>query len=453
MKVVIIGGSHAGIACARRTREEFPDAEVVIYEKQAEISFISQSIPLYLMGKNNLRKSSYVTAEVLRSEGIIVETQTVVKKIDSNEKTMTYQKETSDEPELTSYDKLVLAVGSYPLFPMFSGDFTNKLFVVKSMEDAKHMGSLPEKVKKLVVVGGGFIGVELSRIFVKKGLDVTLLQASEHLLDKYLDTPAAENIENVLRAEGVKLELSTFPVDIREENNSETGYKLVLYTYLSKKFEADAIIYAVGFRPNSFLLANQVTLGDMGAVEVDEYMRTSEPDIFAVGDCSTTYVNRIKHSLYLPHASDAIRQGEIAAINLVEARQKINSSQGTYNMNIENRTLCVTGLTQKRAQAEGFDCDMVYSHNSFLNSDEFTNAWLVYEKRTHKILGVQIEGTAPEVSGYVDTFSLAIEQNLSIEDIEFTDFYFKHGYQNPEGLTKILAQLVRKQNPKIEENS
>ncbi|MCL2113742.1 MAG: FAD-dependent oxidoreductase [Streptococcaceae bacterium] len=449
MKVIIIGGSHAGIACARRAKEEFPDAQITIYEKQKEISFISQSIPLYLMGHNDILKNGgYTTIKELEAQGIQVKAQSVVRNIDTLTKQIFFTQEESNNVETATYDKLVLATGSYPLLPMFSGEFKERLIVVKNIEDAKRIRYLFETAKRIIVVGGGFIGVELSRILASHGIKITLIQAHSYLLDKYLDEPAARNIEALMQSEGIDIQLSTFPVDIREEENKETGTALNLYTDHYEKFEADAIIYSVGFRPNSFLLANQVELGDMGAIEVDDYMQTSHQDVFAVGDCATSKVNRVKGRRYLPHASEAIRQGGIAAINLAGPKQKIIPSEGTYSMNLDGRTLCATGLNKKNAEAEGFECGMVHYRNDFLNSDEYTNIWLVYERKTHKILGVQVEGTAEGIAIYADLISLAIQQNLAIEDVEFSDFYFKHGYKNPNGMIKTLAQLIRQEDPK-----
>jgi NADPH-dependent 2,4-dienoyl-CoA reductase/sulfur reductase-like enzyme len=449
MKVIIIGGSHAGIACARRAREEFPDAEIVIFEKQKELSFISQSIPLYLMGKNDVSKhGGYTSVKEIEAEGIQVRIETTVRTIDTENKTIFITSSGNHDVEEESYDKLVLATGSYPLLPMFSGEFNDRLLVVKSIEDAKYIGKLSKTARRVIVVGGGFIGVEISRIFATQGLDVTLIQAHSYLLDKYLDEPAAKCVEDILRSEGVDVQLSTFPVDIHEEINPESGTRLNLYTDLYAKFEADVVIYSVGFRPNSFLLANQVELGDMGAIEVDDYMRTSKPDVFAIGDCATSKVNRVKGNKYLPHASEAIRQGNIAAINLKEARQKISPSQGSYSMNLDGRTVCATGLTKTKAEFEGFDFGSVHYKNTFLNSDEYTNIWMVYEKGTHRILGIQVEGNVPGISLYADLISLAIQENLTIEDIEFSDFYFKHGYKNPNGMMRTLAKLIRQEDSK-----
>ena len=445
MKVVIVGGSHAGIACARRARKNYPDAEIVLYEKQKQLGFIAQSIPWYLMGREDLLEhATYTTVEELQAQGITTFTETTVRTIDTKQKQLFITKINSQNIEAISYDKLVLATGSYPLLPMFSAENQERVIVIKNMEDAQRVKALFETAKKVIVVGGGFIGVEIARIFATRQIGVALIQPHHYLLDRYLDEPAARCIEDNLQREGVQLHLSTFPIDIRQENG-----QLHLYTDQYDKIEADAIIYSVGFRPNSFLLANQVILGDMGAIEVDEYMRSSQPDVFAIGDCATSKVAHLKENKYLPHASEAIRQGQIAALNLVAPRQKIRPTQGTYSMNLEEHTVCATGLTRKKAQEAGFDCDQVHYKNASLTGKSYTNIWLTYEKGSHKILGAQVEGTTVGIASYADLFSLAIQNDLRTEDLEFSDFYFKHGYKNPEGMINTLAELVRDKDPLI----
>lgn len=217
----------------------------------------------------------------------------------------------------------------------------------------------------------------------------------------------------------------------------------MVQTANGQKIAVDGVIFTIGFRPNSYLLNQQVELGDRGAVVVDEYMQTSCPDVFAVGDVSTTYVNLLEENRYLPHASDTVRDGEIAAINLLEARQKITSTQGTYHVPMKNLVLAMTGITMKQAVDFGYDADAVHLLNEHLEGRLPSNVWMIYERRTHQILGLQCIGKTSDMAEYVNIFSLAIQQQLRIEDIEFTDFYFEHGYKDPRGFNRILARLVR----------
>lgn len=449
MKIIIIGGSHAGISCAKRAIEEYPDSEIVIYERKSEISFVSQSIPQYLMGKNNLlNHSTYTNVRELEAiGGIYVKTRTTIQNINTSTKQITYIEKESDELPIDHYDKLVVATGSYPIIPPIRGAINENLFFVKNKQDAITINDFMKKKKSIAIMGGGMIGVELSRIFRRKGLEVHLIQAGDRLLNKYVDEEVGEQIRILLEDEGIKIYPSSLVLDIKENVNSKHASKeqtAIIYME-NGSLEVDGIVSAIGFRPNSILLKDQVLLGDMGAIEVDEYMRTSVDDVFAVGDCATTYVRRRNKKVYLPHASDAFREGAVAAVNLVENKLPITSSQGTYSMNLENYSICVTGLTHEIATSEGYMAKTAYFENQFLNTDEYLKMWLVYEQGSHKILGIQAMGTAPNLSNYANIISVAIQQELTVEDLEFTDFYFEQGYKNPDGFMKIMAQIIREQ--------
>lgn len=447
MRVVVIGGSHAGIACASRAREEYPDAEIVIYEKQGSIGFVAQSIPLFLRDDPHFETlASYVDIEGLAKHDIVVKTHCVVRSIDTDAKTLDIM--TGDGLLHTdAYDKLVLATGSYPSIPMAAGSYENLLFVVKNYEHAVRIREFVDEAETVLVIGGGAIGVEICRVMLEHGLRTTLLQSHSTILDRYLDPEVAALGREALEEAGLEVHTSTVITGIREETDGRR--QVVLTAADGREFRADGVVYATGFRPNSFLVGSKATLGDKGAIVVDQYMRTSIPDVFAVGDCATTRLTHVAEPRYVPHASDALRQGEIAAINLGGPRQKINPSQGTYNLNIGSRTLCMTGLTHRRALAEGYDAAVAHLKNDFIEGDRHYRIWLVYEKGTHKILGMQLRGTAPELSPYADIISLAIERDMTTEGLEFADFYFKHGYRNPNNFTKILADIVRVQDPRM----
>lgn len=443
MKIVIIGGSHAGIACAKRAREEYPEFEIIIYEKKSEISFVSQSIPQYLMGQNNLLKhSTYTNARELETLGITVKTQTTIEEVNTSTKRITYTERDNETLLFEDYDKLVLATGSYPIIPPIHGIVNDNIFFIKNKQDALAINDFMNKNNSVAVMGGGMVGVELSRIFNQKGMETHLIQASSRLLNKYVDCEVSEQVQMLLKREGLNIHTSSLVLEIKERTSDKNEKELTIHTE-REKLVVDGIVISIGFRPNSLLLRNQVLLGDMGAVEVDEYMRTSVDDVFAVGDCATTYIKRRNRKLYLPHASDAFREGAVAAINLMAPKQAITSSQGTYTMNLENYSICVTGMTKEVAQDEGYSAELAYLENHFLNGEEYIKMWLVYDQNTHKILGLETMGSAPNLSGYVNIISLAIQQNLTIESLEFTDLYFEQGFKNPDSFMKTIAEQIR----------
>ncbi|MGO2989660.1 MAG: FAD-dependent oxidoreductase [Lactococcus cremoris] len=439
MKIVIVGSSHAGICAGLRALEEYPEAEITLYDKRNQVSFVSQGIISYLAGqKSVLFQSSYSSVEELKEAGLNMQMETVIEEIDTNHKKVFYRRNNSKKTKVTDYDKLILATGSYPAMTSVPFDKKSNLYFLKSMEDAIKAEEFLATAKNIAVIGGGMTGVEVARITQDRGIQTTLIHRNKNLLNDYLDEPASRLLESWMNAEGTRLLLNTEVTEI-----SVDGENTVVQTANAQKIAVDGVIFTIGFRPNSYLLNQQVELGDRGAVVVDEYMQTSCPDVFAVGDVSTTYVNLLEENRYLPHASDAVRDGEIAAINLLEARQKITSTQGTYHVPMKNLVMAMTGITMKQAVDFGYDADAVHLLNEHLEGRLPSNVWMIYERRTHQILGLQCIGKTSDMAEYVNIFSLAIQQQLRIEDIEFTDFYFEHGYKDPRGFNRILARLVR----------
>jgi NADPH-dependent 2,4-dienoyl-CoA reductase/sulfur reductase-like enzyme len=156
-------------------------------------------------------------------------------------------------------------------------------------------------------------------------------------------------------------------------------------------------------------------------------------------------LSNVKQPSYVPHASDAIHQGDVAAVNLAAPRVKLKKSQGTYRLNfIDELTVCVTGITLAKAKLEGFECDEVFIRNDYVNGNGYYDMRMVYEEGTHKILGMQCIGMDGELARLADIVSLAIQEGLSVEDIEYTDFYFKHGFGNPRSFAQIAADRIRR---------
>lgn len=455
MEIKIIGGSHAAIACAMRAREAYPNAKIVIYEKNKTIGFIAQSIPLYLSGNTNfLKMSSYTTASELENLGILVKTQFSVTDVDLTNKTLKVLDLVENIESEDTYDKLILAMGSYPSLPLIQGDYRDKLFIVKNYSDAEKIKRFMKTSRNVIIIGGGAIGVEIAQIMNNAKLQTTLIHSSNNILNRYLDQEVAEDVQKTLALRGIDIMTNSVVVDIKEEVIENTNIhegnvgKVIsrVFTKDGREYVADGVIYATGFRPNSFLVGEQLELGDRGAILVDDYMRTSHPDVFAIGDCATTNVTNMKTPTYVPHVSDAIREGDVAALNLLEPKIKLNKSQGTYNLNFdEEMTLCMSGLSLEKAKQEGFDCKSVYVRNDYVSSDGYYEIWMVYEKGTHKILGMQSKGNASEISAQADIISLAIQNNTSIDDIEYIDFYYKHGFKNPKSFIKLIADKIRQQ--------
>jgi NADPH-dependent 2,4-dienoyl-CoA reductase/sulfur reductase-like enzyme len=464
MKIIIVGGNHAGVAAALRIKEIYPEDEVILFEKRNEVTFVSQTIPLFLMGKQNLAKqANYITPKELIEKGISLHLNTEVLAIESQSKKVVYQKQGQRISEDMFYDRLIMATGSYPLLPPTGGKRNETLFLLKEREDAQAIAEFLTEAKSAVVIGGGLVGVEISRILNQKGIAVTVVEANPHLLMRYLDEKASIEVEAQLKREGIEILTGTKASSYQTAEKHILQKKRVTVKMIDgKKIQTDGVFISIGFRPSSHLLAGQVTLGDRGAIVVDQYMYTSDPDILAVGDCATTHLDLLEKDVYNPHASDALRQGLIAGINVHTRKQPISFTTGTYKFNMEGYTIASTGITLSQAIETGYDAAEVSYQNNYLadvqssyydhtgsiflknqkSDTPYIQLFCIYEKGTKKMLGLQVLGTI-DVSQYTNIISLAISQGLTADDIEFTDFFYEHGYKDPIGFTKIIAKKIR----------
>lgn len=278
-----------------------------------------------------------------------------------------YQKEGQRISEDIFYDRLILATGSYPLLPPTGGKRNETLFLLKDRTDAEAIAAFLTEAKSAVVIGGGLVGVEISRILTQRGIAVTLVEANPHLLTRYLDDKASLEVEAQLKREGIDVLTGMRASSYHTAARRIIHKKSVTVTMTNgKKVQTDGVFISIGFRPSSHLLAGQVTLGDRGAIVVDPYMYTSDPDILAVWDCATTHLDLLGEDVYNPHASDALRQGLIAGINVHSRRQPISFTTGTYKFNMDGYTTASTGITLSQAVEKGYDAAEVSYHNSYL---------------------------------------------------------------------------------------
>lgn len=446
MKVVIVGGAHAAVACAIKTRTEYPDSEIVLYERQKSIGFAAQNIPRYLLGHQDF---SYLFNEQTKAQlenlKIQVFTQTVVVELNLGVKKLKVFDLYQELEEEVTYDKLVLAMGSSPSLPLAQGYVGKNFFIIKRADEAEKLKKFMQEAHSVLIVGGGAIGTELAQVMSARGIETTLLHSSSHLLHNYLDEAVSDRVRKSLEESGVTVFTDEIVHSITEEADEQSARKSShIQTQKGKQFVADGVIYATGFLPNSFLVAEQLDLGDKGAIVVNDYLQTSQEDVFAVGDCATTQVKNMKTARYLSHASDALRQGEIAALNLRKPQRKIPATQSTYKFTLGSRhILAVTGLNLAKAQSEGFAAAIVSIRDVVVDTHDYVDSWLVYEKKTHKILGYQCFGNVEGIAEQADLISLAIQNDMSIESLEYSDFHFRTTYNNPQSFVKRLADEVR----------
>jgi len=439
MKVAVIGCTHAGTAAIVNTAKLYPEAEITVYERNDNISFLSCGIALYVGG---VVKDSdglfYSSPEALSDLGVKTKMRHDVLDVDIDSKTLKAKNLETDEIVVETFNKLIITTGSWPIQPKIEGYELDNVVLSKNFE---HSNTIIEKAKdaqNIVVVGAGYIGVELVEAFEMNGKNVTLVDAHERILNRYLDPEYTAIAEDAFEERGVKLALG----ECVEKFEGENG-KVTKVVTSKGSYDADLVIMCIGFKPNTYLVADQVDTLDNGAIIVNEYMQTSKADVFAAGDsCAIHYNPTGKHG-YIPLATNAVRMGTLVARNLVKPTIKYMGTQGTSGIKIYEHNIASTGLTEISAGEAGLEFETVTvtdnARPEFMPTYDQATLKVVYEKESRRILGAQIISKA-DLTQSINTVSVCIQNKMTIDELAFVDFFFQPHYNKPWNLLNMAGQ-------------
>ena len=417
MKVVIVGGVAGGASAAARLRRLDESAEIIMFERGEYISFANCGLPYYIGGE--ITKKSALTLQTPQSFNarfnVDVRVNSEVTSIDPKAKTVAVR--SKDRGEYTeSYDKLILSPGAAPIRPPMEGADNARVFTLRNIPDTIKIREYVEEEfpESAVVVGGGYIGVEMAENLKNAGVAVTIVELADHVIAP-LDYDMACDVHRYLKEKGVGLILKNGVQAIKEE-----GGKLKL-TLSDGEIETDMVIMAVGVRPDTALAKEAgLELNKRGAIVVNEHMLTSDPDIYAVGDAVevTDFVTGEK--AYIPLAGPANKQGRIAADNICGIPTTYKNTLGSAVLKIFDMTVATTGVNERAAKAAGLDYDKVYtysnSHASYYPGSTGMSIKTLYEKGTGKILGAQIVGF-DGVDKRCDVLATAIRAGMTAKDL------------------------------------
>lgn len=417
MKVVVVGGVAGGASAAARLRRLDESAEIIMFERGEYISFANCGLPYYIGGE--ITDQAALTLQTPQSFHsrfhVDVRINSEVTAIDPKAKQVTVR--SKDRGEYTeSYDKLILSPGAAPIRPPMEGADNERVFTLRNIPDTyKIRGYVEEQhPKSAVVVGGGYIGVEMAENLKNAGVDVTIVELADHVIAP-LDYDMACDVHRYLKEKGVGLILQNGVQSIREEDGA------LRLTLSDGEIDTDLVIMAVGVRPDTALAKEAgLELNRRGAIVVDEHMLTSDPDIYAVGDAVevTDFVTGEK--AYIPLAGPANKQGRIAADNICGIPTTYKNTQGSAVLKIFDMTVATTGVNERAAKAAGLDYDKVYtfsnSHASYYPGSTGMSIKTLYEKGTGKILGAQIVGF-DGVDKRCDVLATAIRAGMAAKDL------------------------------------
>ncbi len=450
MKVAVIGCTHAGTAAIVNTAQLYPDAEITVYERNDNISFLSCGIALYVGGViKDPQGLFYSSPEKLAELGVTTKMRHEVIKVDTAGKTLRARNLATGEEFNDSYDKLIMTTGSWPIVPKLEGMELDGILLSKNYNHSNTIIERAQQVNRITVVGAGYIGVELVEAFQMNGKQVTLIDGEDRILSKYLDEEFTTPIQKSLEDHGIKLALGEKVSSFAGENGKVT--KVIT----SKgEHETDLVILCIGFRPNTELLKGQVDMLPNGAIMVNDYMQTSLPDVFAAGDSCAIHYNPTGQHAYIPLATNAVRMGTLVARNLVENTIPYMGTQGTSGIKIYEDNIAGTGLTEDAAKAEGMDVESVMITDNyrpeFMPTFEQVQLKVVYSRGTRRILGAQIMSKM-DLTQSINTVSVCIQNRMTVDQLAFIDFFFQPHYNKPwnflntAGLQALPKTIERKE--------
>jgi len=430
-KIIVIGGSAAGPKAAAKARRIDQHAEITIIQKGPDLSMASCGYPYYVGGFFDDRNQLLCTPTgvtrdpkfFLNAKGIEARNNTEVTAIDRDGKKITCKNVTTGETEALEYDKLIIATGSSPVIPPLPGVNLEGITTLQSMEDADYLRKVRDdaKIKKAVIIGGGLIGIETCEALQLAGIHITVIELLDQLLP-FLDWNLAKIVENHVKSKGADVITGNGVAEFLGENGRLTGVKLANGTELP----CELAVVAVGVRPNATLAKEcGLAVGPRGGITVDEFMQTSDENIYAAGDCLEIPQLLTRQSIHAPYGDLANLQGRVAGENAVIGNTV--TFPGTIQTGIckvFDFNAGSTGVSEKSAQQNGMH-DIVTVINASPDKPGFMGAKLliskmIVEKSTGKLIGFQCVGPG-DVSKEIAIAAMAIHGGLTVDQLVNAD--------------------------------
>ena len=425
MKFLVIGGNAAGMSAASRIKRRMHEAEVIVLEKTHEVSYGACGLPFFIAGLNDnidlirIRKPGHFL-----DAGIDLRLGCCVTSVDYHAKTVSYRTE-SGECMCEGFDRLLIASGASPKVPPFPGVDLPGIFTLKTMDQAEAIREeLEKKPKSVVIVGGGYIGLELAEAFImQKVPGIRLIEAMDRIFN-VLDPEFSQAAKEELEGRGVH-------VCVGEKVQSFTGEGHVSSVITDKgEYDADLVILSIGIAPNTQFAGDCIEKLRNGAIVTDSAMRTSVQDVYAAGDCSTVWNKLLDKPVYYGLATHANKQGRLAGDSMMGKPVDFRRALGTSMVRVAGLEFAKTGLSEHECAQNGIPCKtntvQTRSHAIYYPNPKTLTIKLCYHPDTHVLLGAQIMGEK-EAALRIDVFAVAIDQGMTTEELGFVDL----GYAPP----------------------
>lgn len=432
-RLVVIGGVAAGMSAASSYRRLKPEAEAIVLEKDYFISYGACSLPYYVSDDvKDFKDLISLTPKVATEErGITVLTRHEATAIDFSRKEVSARNLDKNEEVKFSYDKLVIATGGLPVKPPLPGIDLQNVFTIRTLIDGIEMKKFigewgsSKRTMKAIIVGGGYIGMEMCESLRKRGLEVAVIEKMDRVLGT-MDKSITDVVEEKIKAEGVKLLKETSVEGFEGSKGIVTGVRTD-----KGIFDADLVLLAIGARPNTKLAQEAgIELGANGAIKVDDYLRTNMPDVYAAGDCAEAKHLVTGKKVYIPLGTTANKQGRIAGENAAGMDNVFEGVVGTAITKVFDLEVARTGLSPLEAEREGYKFFVSTikgrSRSSAYPSGKRIFVSFFVDSETGRLLGAQMVGEEG-VAHRIDTLAACLYGRMTVEDVARLDL----GYAPP----------------------
>jgi NADPH-dependent 2,4-dienoyl-CoA reductase/sulfur reductase-like enzyme/rhodanese-related sulfurtransferase len=462
MKVIIVGGVAGGASCAARLRRLDEKIEILMVERGPFVSYANCGLPYHVGGSIENESSLLVATEQMFKGLFIVDCRTncEVVAVNSKKKTVDLKNHITGEVTTEKYDKLVLSPGAAPIRPSLPGIDLPGIFSVRTIADAKNMRAWLDrdidrsvgnsitgvdevsKPRHAVVIGGGYIGLEMVENLVERGLEVTLIEKLTQVMPP-LDPEMARVVEIYLKKHNVKLELGDGVAGFR--NGANGGLEVL--TEKGKAHPADMVVMAIGVKPETELAKMAgIEIGERGGIRVNEHMITSDPDILAVGDAVEVKDFVTGQWTLIPLAGPANRQGRIAADVLAGRKSKFRGTQGTSICKIFGAAISQTGVSEKTLKKLGDkDYEKIYmlsnSHAGYYPGAKMLVIKFLFRKSNGKVIGAQVLGE-DGVPKRIDSLAMAIQSGLTVYDLEESELCYAPPFGSAKDPVNFMGMIA-----------
>jgi NADPH-dependent 2,4-dienoyl-CoA reductase/sulfur reductase-like enzyme len=427
-RLIVVGGVAAGMSAAAKAKRVNREMEVVVYEKSPYISYAACGMPYYIAGDIlDYRRLLARTPEQMEKQGVEVHVRHEVTGIDPGARTVTVRDLEGGRESTQQYDKLVLATGAAPVRPSIPGLNSKGVYELRKLEDGITLqrvltGHMDPRPRRAVILGGGYVGVEMAETFRRLGLEVTMLIRSGQVMRKTLDDDVRALLEEELAHQGVEVVKGT-PIAF------EGGDQVAAVVTEDGRYPCDIVLLGIGVSPGGVPLARAagVALGATGAIATDDHMRTNVSGVYAAGDCAEVFHLITGEPAYIPLGSTANKQGRVAGENAAGGEATFGGVVGTMVVRGFELAVARTGLTEAEARAAGYAVRgtmiKAMDRSGYFPGAAPIHVKLIVDEGSARLLGGQIVGK-DGVAKRIDVLATALHQRLTVTDLQRLDLSY-----------------------------